>query len=61
MDREEKEMYSLIVKGQDMGQDIQLSGTAEVNVKIIDLNDNKPVFTNMITKLNVPNTIKSGM
>ena len=51
----------MIVKAEDMGQDIQLSGTTEVNVKLIDVNDNKPVFTNMITKLNVPNNIKSGL
>ena len=61
LDREEKETYSLIVKAEDMGQDIQLSGTTEVNVKLIDVNDNKPLFTNMISKLNVPNNIKSGL
>jgi hypothetical protein len=61
LDREEKETYSLIVKAEDMGQDIQLSGTTEVNVKLIDVNDNKPFFTNMISKLNVPNNIKSGL
>ena len=61
LDREEKETYSLIVKAEDMGQDIQLTGTTHVNVRVVDMNDNKPVFTNMISDLNVPNSIKSGL
>ena len=61
LDREEKETYSLIVRAHDMGQDVQLTGTTEVNVRVVDVNDNKPVFTNLISDLNVPNNIKSGL
>ena len=61
LDREEKAEYSLIIKAQDMGQDIQLTGTTAVTVRVVDVNDNKPVFTNMISELNVPNSIRSGL
>ena len=61
LDREEKEIYSLVVKAEDRGQDIQLTGTTHVNVRVVDVNDNKPVFTNMISELNVPNSIRSGL
>ena len=60
LDREEKALYQFTVHCHDMGQDVQLSGTTNVKIKVKDENDNRPVFTNLMPKLNVPNTIKAG-
>lgn len=45
LDRETKEMYSLIIRATDQGVP-SLSSTATVNVELLDVNDNPPLCNN---------------
>lgn len=44
LDREEREVYVLTVSATDNGIP-QMSDTTDVEIVIVDVNDNKPVFT----------------
>ena len=52
-DRETKDSYTLTVRARDHGQS-PLEDTATVDITILDVNDNKPAFTNLPTTKNVP-------
>lgn len=43
IDFESKQLYTLIVKAQNKPPDT-LSSTATININVIDVNDNSPVF-----------------
>ena len=45
LDRETKEMYSLIIRATDQGVP-SLSSTATVHVELLDVNDNPPLCNN---------------
>lgn len=45
LDRETKEMYSLIIRATDQGVP-SLSSTATVHVELVDVNDNPPLCNN---------------
>ena len=59
-DREKQGQYLLELRAIDHGQDVQLSGTTQIVVNIVDMNDNKPEFTNLPPTLHVPNNVKRG-
>ena len=60
LNREDKDLYELIAVAEDDGEDVKLSNSAKVTIKIVDQNDNKPFLTNIISSLNIPDNIKSG-
>ena len=60
LDREQKEVYEFIAVAEDNGDDVKLSNSARVVVKVSDVNDNKPVLTNLVSNIIIPDTIKSG-
>ena len=60
LDREEKEEYRLTITAEDLGPDIQLSGSALLRIQLQDVNDNPPVITNIPPVLYVPDSITEG-
>lgn len=45
MDRETREMYSIIIQAKDMAGSVGgLSGSTTVNITLTDVNDNPPRF-----------------
>lgn len=58
-DRETKVSYSLTVRARDHGQTPQ-DGTATVDISILDVNDNKPVITNVPATKQVPEDKNTG-
>ncbi|XP_067246032.1 protocadherin beta-16-like [Chanodichthys erythropterus] len=52
LDREKQEHLSLVLTAID-GGDPQLSGTAQIHITVLDVNDNAPVFTQKIYKANI--------
>ena len=44
LDRERKEMYSLIITATDSGPSVFFRGTTTVSMRITDVNDNSPIF-----------------
>ncbi|XP_066573625.1 protocadherin beta-15-like [Amia ocellicauda] len=53
LDREKEQEVSLILTAVD-GGDPQRSGTAVIQVTVLDVNDNIPVFTETVYKANLP-------
>ncbi len=45
LDREEKSLYNLTVVAKDQDPNGQLSSTARIVVRVLDVNDNPPAFT----------------
>ena len=45
LDRETKDSYHLTIKVNDHGSSLSLSASAKMTIKILDANDNRPVFT----------------
>ena len=60
LDREEKEEYRLTITAEDLGPDVQLSGSAILTIQLQDVNDNPPVITNIPPVLYVPDSITEG-
>ena len=60
LDREEKEEYRLKITAEDLGPDVQLSGSALLRIQLQDVNDNPPVITNIPPVLYVPDSITEG-
>ena len=58
LNREDKDVYELIAVAEDDGEDVKLSNSAKVTIKIVDENDNKPVLTNIVSSLNIPDNVK---
>uniref|UniRef100_A0A4W4FAP1 Cadherin domain-containing protein n=1 Tax=Electrophorus electricus TaxID=8005 RepID=A0A4W4FAP1_ELEEL len=59
LDREQQQKMSLILTATDGGRP-QRSGTTVIEVTILDANDNAPVFTQQIYKVNVPENADLG-
>ncbi|XP_030648029.1 protocadherin gamma-A12-like [Chanos chanos] len=53
LDREKQDHHSLIVTAYDGGNPPK-SGTVMIHVRVLDANDNKPVFTQNVYKVSVP-------
>nr|XP_020655055.1 protocadherin gamma-A2-like [Pogona vitticeps] len=59
LDREKQSAYNLILTASDGGDPIR-SGTMEVKVKVLDANDNAPVFSQAFYELGVEENIPIG-
>ncbi len=59
LDREKQEDIALVLTAVD-GGDPQLSGTSQINIKILDANDNAPVFTHSVYKATVVENSPKG-
>lgn len=51
----------ILLVAEDTGKDIQLSGSTEVTINVMDINDNEPRITNVIKGLNIPHSIVKGI
>ncbi|XP_060630187.2 protocadherin gamma-A6-like isoform X5 [Anolis sagrei] len=59
LDREEKSVYDLILTATDGGDPVR-SGTTQVKVKVLDANDNAPVFSQPIYEVTIKENIPKG-
>ncbi|XP_016142585.1 protocadherin beta-16-like [Sinocyclocheilus grahami] len=59
LDREKQEHLSLVLTAID-GGDPQLSGTAQIHITVLDVNDNAPVFTHKIYKASITENALKG-
>ncbi|XP_035377321.1 protocadherin gamma-A11-like isoform X15 [Electrophorus electricus] len=59
LDREKQEQLSLILTAVD-GGDPQLSGTTQIIITILDVNDNAPVFTQEVYKATITENSPKG-
>uniref|UniRef100_A0A4W5MXF1 Cadherin domain-containing protein n=1 Tax=Hucho hucho TaxID=62062 RepID=A0A4W5MXF1_9TELE len=59
LDREKQEQISLVLTAIDGGEP-QLSGTVQIHVTVLDINDNAPVFTQEIYKATVVENSPKG-
>ncbi|KAF7692863.1 cadherin-18-like isoform X1 [Silurus meridionalis] len=61
MDRETREMYSIIIQAKDMAGSVGgLSGSTTVNITLTDVNDNPPRFPQKNYQLYVPESAQVG-
>ncbi|XP_065132485.1 cadherin-18 [Paramisgurnus dabryanus] len=61
MDRESREMYSVIIQAKDMAGSVGgLSGSTTVNITLTDVNDNPPRFSQKNYQLYVPESAQVG-
>ncbi|KAK2900940.1 hypothetical protein Q8A67_009055 [Cirrhinus molitorella] len=61
MDRETREMYSVIIQAKDMAGSVGgLSGSTTVNITLTDVNDNPPRFPQKNYQLYVPESAQVG-
>ena len=59
LDRESRDMYSLVIQVQDSG-DLPRSSSANVTIYILDSNDNSPAFANSSYTFSVPENRPAG-
>uniref|UniRef100_A0A8C8RG80 Cadherin domain-containing protein n=1 Tax=Pelusios castaneus TaxID=367368 RepID=A0A8C8RG80_9SAUR len=59
LDREEEAIHELILTARDGGDPVR-SGTAQIRVVVLDANDNAPVFSQPIYKVNVLENLQKG-
>lgn len=59
LDREDISFYSLVIQASDKGTP-PLSETVSVNITILDINDNSPVFTKPSFSVTVPESLRIG-
>uniref|UniRef100_H3C4D4 Protocadherin gamma-C3 n=1 Tax=Tetraodon nigroviridis TaxID=99883 RepID=H3C4D4_TETNG len=59
LDREKKALHTLFLTALDGGSPAK-SGTAKITVKVLDINDNVPVFENNVYKISVPENSANG-
>ncbi|XP_060729471.1 cadherin-18-like [Tachysurus vachellii] len=61
MDRETREMYSIIIQAKDMAGSVGgLSGSTTINITLTDINDNPPRFPQKNYQLYVPESAQVG-
>ncbi|XP_050817871.1 protocadherin gamma-A4-like [Gopherus flavomarginatus] len=59
LDREEQAVHDLILTATDGGDPVR-SGTAQIRVIVLDANDNAPVFSESVYKMNVLENVPKG-
>ncbi|XP_062835530.1 protocadherin gamma-A6 isoform X4 [Anolis carolinensis] len=59
LDREELSVYDLILTATDGGDPVR-SGTTQIKVRVLDANDNAPVFSQLIYEVTIKENIPKG-
>ncbi|XP_044883727.1 protocadherin gamma-A4-like isoform X22 [Mauremys mutica] len=59
LDREEQAVHDLVLTATDGGDPVR-SGTAQIRVVVLDANDNAPVFSESVYKVNVLENVPKG-
>uniref|UniRef100_A0A8C8S6B4 Cadherin domain-containing protein n=1 Tax=Pelusios castaneus TaxID=367368 RepID=A0A8C8S6B4_9SAUR len=59
LDREQEPTYHLVLTAVDGGDPVR-SGTAQIRIKITDVNDNSPVFTKQIYQISLRENLPNG-
>ncbi|XP_048033730.1 protocadherin gamma-C5-like [Megalobrama amblycephala] len=59
LDREKKPMHQLMLTALDGGNPVR-SGTSQINVTVLDINDNNPVFEKNVYKIAIAENTKQG-
>ncbi|XP_008567683.1 PREDICTED: protocadherin gamma-A2 [Galeopterus variegatus] len=59
LDREEEAVHRLVLMASDRGDPVR-SGTSRICVKVLDVNDNAPVFTQPEYRVSVPENVPVG-
>ncbi|XP_030621309.1 protocadherin beta-16-like [Chanos chanos] len=59
LDREKQDQISLVLAAMDGGEP-QMSGTAQIQITVLDANDNAPIFTQAIYKATVKENVEKG-
>ncbi|XP_026883859.2 protocadherin gamma-C5-like isoform X27 [Electrophorus electricus] len=59
LDRENKAVHQLLITALDGGNPVR-SGTSQINVTVLDINDNNPVFDKTVYKVNIPENSRRG-
>ncbi|KAH0618118.1 hypothetical protein JD844_017104 [Phrynosoma platyrhinos] len=59
LDREEQSVYDLILTAFDGGDPVR-SGTTQIKIIVLDVNDNAPVFSQTVYKINLEENIPKG-
>ncbi|CAM4730218.1 unnamed protein product [Leuciscus chuanchicus] len=59
LDREKKPMHQLMLTAIDGGNPVR-SGTSQINVTVLDINDNNPVFEKNVYKVAIAENSKQG-
>ncbi|XP_074924133.1 protocadherin gamma-A4-like isoform X23 [Chelonoidis abingdonii] len=59
LDREEQAIHDLVLTATDGGDPVR-SGTAQIRVVVLDANDNAPVFSESVYKVNVLENVPKG-
>ncbi|XP_069510288.1 protocadherin gamma-A11-like isoform X47 [Ambystoma mexicanum] len=59
LDREEQEVHSLILTATDGGHPVR-SGTARIEINVLDFNDNAPIFNQSVYKIQVMENVPQG-
>ncbi|KAF7700912.1 hypothetical protein HF521_002077 [Silurus meridionalis] len=59
LDREKKAFHQLMLTALDGGNPVK-SGTAQINITVLDINDNNPVFSNAIYKVSIAENSSRG-
>ncbi|XP_058884470.1 protocadherin Fat 3-like isoform X3 [Acipenser ruthenus] len=60
LDRELKALYNITVKASDQGLAVRLSSVVTVTIKVLDINDNPPVFERRDYLVTVPEDVALG-
>ncbi|XP_060134092.1 protocadherin gamma-A6 isoform X27 [Zootoca vivipara] len=59
LDREEQQVYDLILMAMDGGDPVR-TGTAQIQVIVLDVNDNAPIFSQPVYEISIEENIPKG-
>ncbi|XP_062870792.1 protocadherin Fat 1-like [Trichomycterus rosablanca] len=59
LDREKKAVHQLLLNALDGGNPVK-SGTTQINITVLDINDNNPVFTKAVYKVSISENSSPG-
>ncbi|KAK6172202.1 hypothetical protein SNE40_015917 [Patella caerulea] len=60
LDREQKDMYHLVIVAKDSGKKIQHSSSTTLDITVTDFNDERPIFLNALQQVQVSESSNLG-